>query len=116
MKYRVNRSKPHFAAVFRVKLLELDAAVLVPPMILDDLYHDTSKTETLGRISIPNYFNRLTYFAFQEPRDYEGFREFLRNHAAIFMHRYPLLENMTSGQIDYVLRRVREERIASQKS
>lgn len=78
-------------------------------MILRDCLRGTSEAERLTGVVYKEYQRRLDDYAFGNPRDYSGFREFLRTHSVLFHGRYPLLERATDEDIDYVLSRWREE-------
>ncbi len=89
----------------------LERIIFLPPMMLRDCLRGTSEGKRLTGVVYEEYQRRLHDYAFGNPREYSGFRDFLRAHSALFHGRYPLLESMTDKDIDYVLGRWREEEV-----
>ena len=89
----------------------LETIIFLPPMVMRDCLRGASEAERLTGMVHKEYQRRLDDYAFGNPRDYSGFREFLRTHSALFCGRYPLLESMTDKDVDYVLNRWREEEV-----
>jgi len=89
----------------------LAATVMIPPLLWDDLLEGTSEAELLTGTDMKKYRDELDDFAFCSVRDYEGFRRFLDGFSALYGERFLLLKQIQNNAIDYVLDRVKEERI-----
>jgi len=82
------------------------AAILIPAQIWEDLCRETNKAE----LDIETYHQMLNEFAFEEGKDYTGFRTFLFKRSSLFGERYTSLTKLTNMEIDYILKRVVEEK------
>jgi hypothetical protein len=89
----------------------LASTVMVPPMFWRDFAQGTYTVLTRFGIDVKMYVSTLTDFAFKERKDYDRFRDFLRDCTPLFEERYGLLESMSDNDIDYVFGRIRNERI-----
>lgn len=100
----------------RPRRLEILAGnVLLPPFATAYIGQEVSQqSKELSELS-RQYVEILDGYAFDRPKDYTGFREFLNIFQRLFTtgsfgDLYPRLRKMTEVEIDYVLSRVREER------
>ena len=94
-----------------IGLETLAARVMIPPVMWDDICLGTHEAETLIGKNLKQYADELSDIAFSKSRDYSGFRRFIQEHAVLYKKDSVLLENITTTEIDYVLDRVREERV-----
>ncbi len=96
-----------------ISLLEQLAKVIIVPKMARDYYRNLDE-ETEDK-SLEEYFMRyrdkLTKIAFRKNRDYQEFRRFFNEYSVIFMDHYTSLKNITNEQINYILSKVREERV-----
>jgi len=86
----------------------LAANVMAPPGIWKML----GDPREIHDPKIDSYVNELTAIAFDEYLDRQKFRAFVNKYKGFFQDTYCLVASMSDNNIDYVLDRVREERIS----
>jgi len=83
---------------------------VIRPKIMIDYFSGPERLEDFEKF-ITSYNNVLSKLAFAREKDYTLFRDMLRKLTSMYGEAYELLERMTNQQIDYVLARIREDRV-----
>lgn len=89
----------------------LIANIMIPVMMWEDYWNDTSNAKTLSGLNMCEYERKLDEFVFSEERNYAGFRKFLSEHSVLFEDQYSLVKNLTDEEVDDVFERVGQERM-----
>lgn len=93
------------------ELEQFAAWILIPQVMCDYLFDDeTEKDEDLEDY-FKEYRTLLTDFAFSKRINYRVFREFLQLFNPIFDEHFESVKRISDQQIQYVLARVKEERL-----
>ena len=95
---------------------DLTAIVLMPAVMREIWKHPEKAEDAEAFLKVCTAYKReLDQFVFKKKRAkdfYENFKEMLSRYSPIFQKDYPLIEFLENEEIDYVLKRVREERMA----
>ncbi|MBD3304383.1 hypothetical protein GF343_04510 [Candidatus Woesearchaeota archaeon] len=92
------------------------ACIVMMPAVMREIWRDPSIVEDNEACikTCASYSAELERFAYSEekrrPEFYESFRNFLNKYSPIFQEDCSLIEFITDEQIDFAIRRIREER------
>ena len=96
----------------RPRHLEILVCRVTIPWEILEAFHDATDEEKIEIKEIMDkYRTGLDVFATAQRRDYDGFREFLKQHAPLFGGSYEMLARMNNSQINYVFNRIKQERV-----
>jgi len=91
----------------------LATSIMMPLGILEKIFDDPFDQNALYGKEREEYISQIDDFVFEKEKNYNGFCDFLELNKDLFKKHYHLLKKIDDFTIDYIFKRIREERIQS---